>query len=88
MSVGCLQNWGLGLPGGGPVERMQNYGALVIDVYPTRIVFRRFDVRDRNEDVPWIMPWPHDPAAAPFRPESRRKILPVPAFAPDAGAQV
>ena len=88
VSAGCLQNWGLGLPGEGPVERMQNYGALVLDVFANRIVVRRFDVRDRDEDAPWIVPWPHDPATAPYRPELRRKTLPVPAFAPGAAAQV
>ena len=87
VSVGCLQNWGLGLPGGGPVKRLQNYGALVIDVYPNRLVFRRFDVRDRKEDSPWMIPWPYDPASAPFRLEAYRETLPVPAFAPGAAEQ-
>ena len=88
VSVGCLQNWGLGLPGGGPVKRLQNYGALVIDVYPNRLVFRRFDVRDRKEDSPWMIPWPYDPASAPYRLEAYRAALPVPAFAPGAAEKV
>ena len=88
VSAGCLQNWGLGLPGGGPVKRMQNYGALVIDVYSNRIVFRRFDVRDRKDDSPWMIPWPYDPASAPYRLEAYRAALPVPAFAAGAADKV
>lgn len=67
VNVGCLQNWGGGLPGSAPT-RMQNYGAVLMEVFANRIVLRRFDVRDRKEysaDAPWVVPWPFDPATAP-----------------------
>ena len=48
VNVGCLQNWGGGLPGSAPT-RMQNYGAVLMEVFANRIVLRRFDVRDRKE---------------------------------------
>ena len=86
VSAGCLQNWGGGLPGSCVVKRRQNYGALLVEVYADRIAFRRFDVRDRKEyvgDIPWVVPWPHDPASAPFRLEARRKTARVPTFTPD-----
>ena len=89
-NAGCLQNWGGGLPGSAP-RRMQNYGATLIEVYADRIVFRRFDVRDRREyaaDAPWAVPWPFDPATAPFRPDRYCAAAPTPAFAADAQIRV
>ena len=88
MNIGCLQNWGGGLPGTAP-KRMENYGAVLVEVFADRIVFRRFDVRDRKEysaTAPWIVPWPFDPATAPYRPKVRKPKMPVPAFA--KGAQI
>ena len=81
VSAGCLQNWGPSLPGSTP-PRMQNYGALVVDVFSDRILFHRFDVRDRKEPgKPWCVPWPFDPATAPYRPAVRRTSVPAPNFA-------
>ena len=90
INVGCLQNWGGGLPGSAP-KRMQNYGAVLMEVFANRIVFRRFDVRDRKEysaDAPWIVPWPFDPATAPYRREPRAASAKAPEFAPDAKVSV
>ena len=90
MNAGCLQNWGGGLPGSAPM-RMQNYGAVLMEVFANRIVFRRFDVRDRKEysaDAPWIVPWPFDPATAPYRREVRAATAKVPEFASDAKLRV
>ena len=86
INVGCLQNWGGGLPGSAP-KRMQNYGAVLMEVFANRIVFRRFDVRDRKEysaDAPWIVPWPFDPATAPYRRGPRAAASKAPEFAPEA----
>ena len=88
VSMGCLQNWGGGLPGTAP-KRMDNYGAVLVEVFADRIAFRRFDVRDRKEysaDAPWIVPWPFDPATAPYRPSVRKPKMPAPAFA--KGSQI
>ena len=90
INVGCLQNWGGGLPGSAPM-RMQNYGAVLMEVFANRIVFRRFDVRDRKEysaDAPWIVPWPFDPATAPYRHELRAAAAKTPEFASDAKISV
>ena len=89
VSAGCLQNWGDGRDGivGNNVSRMQNYGAMVVEVFASRIVFRRFDVRDGEEyhaQSPWMIPWPFDPATAPYRHAVRREKSGVPSFA--AGA--
>ena len=90
VSAGCLQNWGSVLTGAA-ATRMQNYGVLLIEVYAERIVFRRFDVRDRSEyaaAAPWIIPWPFDPATAPYRSEIRSASAAVPQFAPGAKVEI
>ena len=90
VNVGCLQNWGGGLPGSAP-KRMQNYGAVLMEVFANRIVFRRFDVRDRKEyaaDAPWVVPWPFDPATAPYRPGARAAAAKTPEFVPGAKVRV
>ena len=89
VNAGCLQNWGDGRAGiaGNSVPRINDYGVLIIDVYAARIVFRRFDVRDGAEyhaQRPWMIPWPHNPSAAPYAPANRKDIERVPAFAADA----
>ena len=93
MSAGCLQNWGDGRSGvvGNNVKRMNNYGAMVIEVFPSRIVFRRFDVRDGKEyhaEDPWTIPWPFDPATAPYRHDMRRERSKAPTFADGASLSV
>ena len=86
VNVGCLQNWGGGLPGSAP-KRMDNYGVVLMEVFANRIVLRRFDVRDRREysaDAPWVVPWPFDPTTAPYRRERRAAASKAPEFAPGA----
>ena len=90
VNAGCLQRWGRGLPGCAPKE-MEEHGVVLIEVFADRIVFRRFDVRDRKEysaAAPWVVPWPFDPATAPFRPSVCRAAAPVPTFADDAAITV
>ena len=93
VNAGCLQNWGDGRDGivGNSVRRMNNYGVLIVDVYASRIVFRRFDVRDGEEyhaENPWVVPWPFDPATAPYALERRNRNMTKPAFAPDASLEL
>jgi hypothetical protein len=93
VNVGCLQHWGDGRDGiaGSNVRRINNYGAVIVDVYPSRIVFRRFDVRDGAEyraDSPWIIPWPHNPSSAPYLAKKRKDKDIVPAFALDSVLKV
>ena len=88
VNAGCLQNWGGGLAGNN-VPRNQNYGVVIIDVFPARIVFRRFDVRDGEEsNDPWMIPWPFDPAAAPYRAAGRKEKSAAPSFAAGAVLKV
>ena len=93
VNVGCLQKWGSGRSGsvGYSSPAMQNYGVLIVDVYPSKIVFRRFDVRDGAEyraERPWMVPWPFDPASAPYSRENRKDAEDVPGFACGAALSV
>lgn len=82
VNIGCLQVWGGHAVGGTPSSK-KNYGAVVMEVFPDRVVFRRFDVRTRKEygaDEPWTVPVPFDPATAPYRRDRAAAIEPVPQF--------
>lgn len=82
VNMGCLQNWGGHLVGAAPTAK-PNYGAVVMEVFPDRVVFRRFDVRTGEEygaDDPWTVPLPFDPATAPYRRDAAVRREPVPQF--------
>ena len=82
VSVGCLEKW-QGEAVGIPPEGKPNYGAVVMEVYPDRVVFRRFDVRTKVEygaDAPWTIPLPFVAATAPYRRERTQQAEPVPEF--------
>ena len=82
VNMGCLQVWGGHAVGGAP-ESKKNYGAVVMEVFADRLVFRRFDVRTKAEygvDEPWTVPLPFDPATAPYRRKLTTATEPVPQF--------
>ena len=82
VNMGCLQVWGGHAVGGAPASK-KNYGAVVMEVFPDRVVFRRFDVRTRREygaDELWTVPIPFDPATAPYRRDRKAMTEPVPQF--------
>ena len=82
VNMGCLQTWSGHAVGGAPASK-RNYGAVVMEVFPERIVFRRFDVRTGEEygaDEPWTVPLPFDPATAPYRRDRASLNEPVPQF--------
>ena len=85
-NFGCLQKWGGGLVGG-IHGGFDSYGVGMLEIYPDRIVVRRFnDVRKPDdEEQPWVMPWPFDPASAPYSLKAKRRS-PAPAF--PAGAKL
>ena len=62
---------------------------LILEIYKERLLFRRFSLVDGKEhctDRQWSIPWPFDPATAPFRPEYRKERSETPAF--PAGAKL
>lgn len=90
VSAGCLQYWG-GLCAASTPKPKPSFDVLTMDVYADRLVFRRWDVRDRSEidpEHPWIVPLPFAAATAPYAPSRRRAAAPVPAFRSDARLSV
>jgi hypothetical protein len=75
IDAGCLQRW-QGITVGSPIKSNQSYGVMVLEAYQTKLVFRRFDVRDGKEcrsDARWIVPVPFNPARAPYSYAKRAK---------------
>ena len=88
VDVCCLQVWH-GVCVGTPLASKQAYGVVVMEVYPSRLVLRRYDVRDGSElfpGRPWVVPLPYDRATAPLTVERRAKTARPGRFA--AGAKL
>ena len=90
VNAGCLNTWGGFAPGSTPPHQAkENYGVLVMDVYADRLVFFRYDVRDRSEaGKPWVVPLPFAAQTAPFRPDVAMKRHPRASFGPGAAVTV
>jgi len=93
VNCGCLQVWrGYAVLCGmakGDVAPMPEYGALVMEVFADKLVFRRYDVRNGSEyrpETPWSVPLPFVPKTAPYREKARVAAERAPQFA--AGATV
>lgn len=88
-NCGCLYDWSRPLAGGSRSEILQGWEVSLLEMYPSAVVFRRFDIRTGAEIdplAPWTVPLPFDPKTAPFRREARRRAESVPAF--PRGAQL
>ena len=86
VSAGCLAGWG-GHAVARPPEGKSSYGALIMEVYRSKIVFRRFDVRTGREYAaasPWTLPLPFKAESAPYRRAERASAARVPSFPADA----
>ena len=86
VNAGCLQCWDGELIGASSCGK-ENYGALILEVFSNRLVFRRYDVRTGVEyaaDDPWTIPLPFNPATAPYRRDRRMSVEPKPHFAEGA----
>ena len=90
VDAGCLQRWH-GSTIGTKLFGKQGYDVLVMEVRPSRVVFRRFDVRDGSEyhaDDPWTVPLPFRPETAPYARERRAQKERSAKFAKDARIDV
>ncbi len=89
LCYGCVEN---NPPAANQVSCLLPYGHesvgfILLEVFRDRLVFRRFTARDRREldpSSPWTVPWPHNPACAPYSPERRCMSETVPQFTGDA----
>ena len=82
VGMGCLAGWG-GRAVGRPPESKDSFGAVVLEAFNDRLVFRRFDVRTGKEyraDAPWTVPFPFDPSSAPYRRDQAAQNEPKPQF--------
>ena len=88
VSVACLAQWNGGFAGR-TQPTLQNWSCLVMEVYPSQAVFRRFELKEGFEigaDAPWTVTWPFDPATAPYSTSRLRARNPKPKF--PAGAKL
>ena len=73
VNAGCLYNWS-GILVGTPAENKTPDEVMIMEIYPDKIIFRCFSVRDKKEirpDAPWSIPWPFDEKTAPYSDKNR-----------------
>lgn len=83
---GGLSKWGGEFAATAP-ERKSASEALIMEVFPEKITFRRYSVftqKEYNPETPWCVPWPFDPANAPYTTQRRYELSEKPAFPPRA----
>lgn len=64
---------------------------MIMEVYPEKLLFRRFALSDGSEigaAHPWCVPWPFDRKNAPYNPERRKAAAHVPAFPQGAAVTI
>ncbi len=87
INSGCLQVWG-GIPVNDDRTRSkQAYGVLTVDVFPSRLLVRRFDVRDGSEiepERPWNVALPFSADNATHTPDLKKARAAVPEYPPGA----
>ena len=75
VQTSCLQQW-CGLNVGDRLVKKESWCVCVMEVFRSRLVFHRYDVRDGVEykkDAPWTVPLPFVPDAAPLAVATRRQ---------------
>ena len=75
IQTSCLQKW-YGLNIGGRIVGKESWCVCVMQVFPDRLVIRRYDVRDGEEfrpDAPWTVPLPFAAETAPLTVAARRR---------------
>ena len=87
INAGCLQVWDGLLANACPRNDKQSYGVLTVDVFPTRLLVRRYDVRDGSEidpANPWNVAMPCAVDNADYTMVRKKARAPVPQYAADA----
>ena len=82
VNVGSLHLWSGAFIGNSPVSLLSTT-SMIMEVYPDKLVFRRFFSMTKNEyqpDTPWVVPLPFDPRTAPYNFERRKAASTVPVF--------
>lgn len=87
INAGCLQVWDGLLANACPRNDKQSYGVLTVDVFPSRLLVRRFDVRDGSEidpENPWNVALPFAAEKAAYAVPRKKARAAVPQYAADA----
>ena len=87
INSGCLQRWDGLLANACPRNDKESYGVLTVDVYPSRLLVRRFDVRDGSEidpENPWNVALPFSRDAARYTMARKKERAAVPEYPADA----
>ena len=82
VNAGCLFTWAGALTGNTPVSMLSDM-AMIMEIYPEKLVFRRFFSMSKEEyqaDTPWTVPLPFDRKTAPYNIESRKAKTVAPEF--------
>lgn len=90
VNAGSLYPWAGALIGNAPAG-MTSDMAMIMEIYPEKLVFRRFFSMNKKEyqpDSPWIVPLPFDKNTAPYNFERRKAQSVAPEFAADAKIEV
>ena len=90
IQTSCLQKW-YGLNIGGRIVGKESWCVSVMQVFPDRLVIRRYDVRDGVEfrpDAPWTVPLPFASETAPLTVAARRRTERAAAFPSGAALSV
>lgn len=83
ISAGCLQRWAGVLVGSPTFGKRQSDGVLLLEIYPEKLVVRRFEYTTGEEygaDRRWVVPLPFDEKTAPYAPERRYAASTAPEF--------
>ncbi len=89
VDVGCIDTWRGSLTGSVPPSK-QAAAVIMMEVYPERVVFRRFMLPEKKElrpEKPWSVPLPFVRESAPYRLAVRSAASPAPEFAPGSAIQ-
>ena len=82
VNAGSLAGWGGSIIGSEPVSKKSDM-ALIMEIYPEKLVFRRFFSTTKEEygkDDLWTVPLPFDRNTAPYNPERRKASSTAPEF--------
>lgn len=86
VNIGCLSTWGGDFAGTAPKSKKVSE-AVIMELFPEKVLFRRFSVvtgREYMPDTPWCVPLPFDPETAPYSHNRRYKDSPEPVFSANA----
>ncbi len=90
VDVGCINTWRGSLVGSASPSK--NAAAVIMmEVYPERVVFRRFMLPDKKElrpETPWSVPLPFVRETAPYRLDVRAAASSAPEFAAGSTVQL